>query len=184
MKQEIWKQVNGFEGYYEISNLGRIKSLAKEWTTGERWGIRKKEESFLKFGKSSNKNILYYNVTFCVDKVKSYFLVHRLVAKHFVDNPNNYNVVNHLDSDTTNNDSENLEWTTTKGNVLHSFEHGKRVVINGEKHGNCKLTVKQVLEIRELVEIGKLEHEDVAKMYKVSRPTITKIVRRIRWKHI
>jgi hypothetical protein len=184
MEQEIWKPIKGYEGYYEVSNMGRIKSLSKSWVTGERWGVRTKEESFLKFGLAKRQKTNYYRVVLCVDKAKLNKSVHRIVAEHFCDNPNNLNVVNHLNSNPLDNRADNLEWTTAKGNVLHSYTSGNRVSMSGIRNGNARLTESQVLEIRSLHAKGNIEHLDLAEMYGIARSAITRIVNRQRWKHI
>lgn len=184
MQQEKLTPIKGYEEYYEVSDLGRIKSLAKEWITGERWGIRKKEATFLKFGKRGCKNQVYYFVVLCVDKVKKYKSVHRLVAEHFCPNPNGYNVVNHINSNTLDNRAVNLEWTTTKGNVQHSWEYGNKKPIRGEQHGNSKLKEVDVVEIKKLLKIGVMTHKEISEMYGVTRNVITRIKSGTRWQHI
>lgn len=114
--EEIWKSVSGYEGKYEVSNLGNVKSLP-------RIIIRKNgrnkpiKERILK--KHVN-NTGHYRV--CLEG-KRYF-VHRLVAKEFLPNPNNYNVVNHIDCNPNNNDVSNLEWCTQKHNIEWSAKCG------------------------------------------------------------
>lgn len=178
MKKETWKPIKEYEGYYEISNKGRVKSLPKEWSVG------RKGETILKFGKRKATNGIYYFVVLCVNKVKKYVGVSRLVAQHFKENHNNYDVVNHLDLDTTNNDEDNLEWTTTKGNVEYSWRLGNQKPQQGEKHGNSKLSEKDVVEIRELYKTGKYFHSELSVLYKVSRTQITRIINGNKWKHI
>ena len=179
MKVEKFIPIKGYEDYYEVCNIGgKVKSLAKTWSVG------RKGETILKFGKRKTKGRIYYFVVLCVDKVKKYAAVHRLVAEHFCENPNGYDVVNHLDSDTLNNDADNLEWTTTLGNVKHSWEFGNQKPQQGEKHGNAKLTEIQVKEIRELYKTGKYYHSELAALYSVSRTQITRIINGTKWQHI
>lgn len=97
---EEWLDVEGYEGLYQVSNLGRVKSL------------RDVSERILK----QTGNTGYRMVVFCVRGIRKTFKVHRLVAKAFVDNPNGYPCVNHIDEDKDNNRSENLEWCTTAQN--------------------------------------------------------------------
>lgn len=97
---EEWRDIQGYEGFYQISNLGRVKSF------------RNGEEKILKFG--GNRG--YRMVVFCVRGIRKTCTVHRLVAKAFVDNPNNYPCVNHIDEDKENNQAENLEWCTVAQN--------------------------------------------------------------------
>lgn len=179
MKQEIWTPVKEYENYYHVSNIGgKVKSLAKTWSVG------KKGDTILKFGKRKHKKMLYYFVVLCVNKIKRYVSVHRLVAQHYVDNPNNYDVVNHLDSNTLNNDADNLEWTTTQGNVIHSFSHGNRVAMRGERHGGSKLKENDIIEIKKMLNTGGLTHKEIAEMYGVGRTVVTRISSGTRWKHI
>lgn len=102
MIEEIYKDIEGFEGLYQVSNYGRVKSLH--------------------YGK---ERILRQQVNFgycCVylrnqNKERKNCLVHRLVAQAFIDNPNNYEEVNHIDEDKMNNHVTNLEWCDRKYNA-------------------------------------------------------------------
>lgn len=112
--EEIWKDIVGFEKYYQVSNLGRIKTKS----TGKvrKQGITRGYPSF----------------TFQI-KGKAYNLtVHRIVAKAFIPNPNNYEVVNHKDGNKTNNNVDNLEWCTTQHNVREAYRLGLMNI--SEKH--------------------------------------------------
>ena len=125
MPQEIWKDVIGYEGYYQISNLGRIKSVNRI-TTHNR--VRKEcmlKQFLNKFG--------YYFVSLSKDNKKITQRVHRLVAKTFIPNPNNYPEINHIDGNKKNNKVENLEWCSCQQNILHSFKLGLSNVPKGEK---------------------------------------------------
>lgn len=104
---EVWKPIIDYEGLYEISNLGRVKSLPKYHKT-RFTGYMKK----CRILKPRIDSYGYLMVTLCKDKKQKNFLVHRLVAKHFIFNPNNYDSINHKDEDKTNNYADNLEWCT------------------------------------------------------------------------
>lgn len=109
MDKEIWKDIKDYEGLYQVSNFGRIKSLN---------GYGHKKEIILSQGKSN-----YYQVILSKNGIKKNRMVHRLVAEAFVSNPNNYKEVNHKDEDKYNNNSNNLEWCDRKYNC----NYGTRV---------------------------------------------------------
>ena len=104
--EEVWKDIEGYEGLYEISNLGNVKSLV------DSNGVAR--EKILKHIKARNG---YLKVDLCKNKTKKHFLVHRLVANAFLPNPQNLPCVNHKDEFRTNNSVENLEWCTHKYNI-------------------------------------------------------------------
>lgn len=114
MKIEIWKDIVGFEGLYQISNLGNVKSLNYLHTGKER---------ILKLSKNQYG---YLYVTFRKNGEKKNYLIHRLVCQSFIPNPNNLPQVNHKDECKTNNCVENLEWCTCKENINYG-SHNKRV---------------------------------------------------------
>lgn len=120
-QEEIWKPIEGYEGRYEISNLGRVKSFYRE-------------ETILKPTTSFNG---YYRLSIRINKTRKTIKVHRLVAKAFIPNPNNYPQVNHIDGNKKNNNLNNLEWCNSKMNIRHAYEIGlkKRKVILILKNG-------------------------------------------------
>ena len=98
---EIWENIEGYEGQYQISNYGRVKSF------------KNGKEQIIK-GNINQKG--YCIVDLYKNKEKKHFQVHRLVAKAFIPNPNNYPIVNHKDENPSNNRVDNLEWCTPKYN--------------------------------------------------------------------
>lgn len=115
-KMEIWKDVSGYEGLYQVSNKGRVRSL--DHTTTHRGFDHKKRGKILsvrKDGKGYHQYRLYKNG-------KSWYpKAHRLVAEHFIDNPNNFPQINHIDEDKDNNSVNNLEWCTGTYNMQQFF---------------------------------------------------------------
>lgn len=174
---EIFKPIKGYEGYYEISSWGRVKSLARRWSVGV------KKDSFLKHGKKRVAN-QYLNVIFCVDKKKEIRSVHRLVAEYFCEKKEGYDIVNHLDSDIFNNYYKNLEWTTYRGNAIHGFEVGFRKGQKGATNPMAKYNEADILKIRELNEKYQITAKDIAELYDDGVCNIARIIRRERWKHI
>lgn len=122
MNIEIWKDVVGFEGLYEVSNFGRVRSV--EHTT-----FVQREKDLIPYNHLQKQKILsqrtgktgYVKVNLYRNTVRSRSmktaLVHRLVAEAFIDNPNNYKHINHKDENKENNCAENLEWCTAKYNL-------------------------------------------------------------------
>lgn len=110
--EEIWKDIEEYEGLYQVSNLGNVKSL--ERTRISKCGsIANVKERILK--PANNRG--YLMVVLCKNgKLKTYS-IHRLVAQAFLDNPNNYEQINHIDEDKTNNNVSNLEWCDAKYNI-------------------------------------------------------------------
>lgn len=119
---EVWKDIKGFEEFYEVSNLGRIRSKDRiqKVPLGRQGIVRGK---ILKIQPNS-RGYLRVVLSDRKGKKEAYF-VHRLVAQAFIENPQNLPVVNHLDFDYTNNRADNLEWTTLKGNVQYSLVRGR-----------------------------------------------------------
>lgn len=110
--REVWKQIKGFEGLYSVNNKGNVKH--DKTTKGIGSGNYAREEHLIKH-RISNKG--YAVVDLYKNNKRSGLLVHRLVAIAFLDNPNNYKVVNHKDENKLNNYVENLEWCTQKYNM-------------------------------------------------------------------
>ena len=112
---EVWKDVKGYEGIYQVSNLGRVKSLSRLITYSDGRSYQSKEK-VLSSPLSSDG---YPHVHFKVKDDDRTVKVHRLVAEAFVDNPNNYSEINHIDEVKHNNIFSNLEWCTRKQNMNH-----------------------------------------------------------------
>ena len=111
---EIWKDIPCYEGKYQISNKGRVKSLPRN----ERF-CKRSEEIILKTfvcGSGYHEVLLYKN------RKRKPMLIHRMVAEAFVLNPTGKGEVNHKDGDKFNNEYTNLEWVTPKENIRHSYD--------------------------------------------------------------
>lgn len=121
--EEIWKDIKSYEGLYQVSNLGKVRSFPRK-------GTHTKKIHILKSGKN-HKGYLYVVLT---NKYKKKTIsIHRLVAQAFIPNPNNLPQVNHIDGDKLNNCVENLEWITNYDNMKHAMKLGLRDKIY--KHG-------------------------------------------------
>lgn len=134
--EEKWKDVEGFLGYYQISNLGQIKSVDR---------ITKKNA--LCKGRILKQHVNpngYKIIRTSIDGIKNSLTISRLVAKAFVDNPNNFPEVNHLDGDKLNNKCSNLEWTNRAGNMRHAHFSGLKTNKFGKEASAIKYGVEVV----------------------------------------
>lgn len=124
MSDEKWKPIEGFEGYYEVSNKGRVRSLERRITC-RNGSVRSVNERMLKLSPSKTNG--YINVWLYKSGEVQRFTVHRLVAIHFINNPNNRNIINHINEIRTDNDVSNLEWVTHAENMAHrgAFQKGR-----------------------------------------------------------
>ena len=115
---ELWKDIKGFEGSYQVSTKGNVRSLDR-WVT-EKTGIKKFIHGKMEVLHNQYKDGRgYYKVSLHKDGKEKKLLVHRLVAIAFIPNPNNLPEVNHIDEDKHNNDVNNLEWCTRLENIHH-----------------------------------------------------------------
>lgn len=117
---ESWKDIQGYEGLYQVSNLGRIKSLERVVANNKNGGVRTVEEKILTPTDNGNG---YKLVGLNKNRHRKNHYVHRLVAVAFVSNPTQAEYVNHIDYNRENNKANNLEWCTQKENIQHSIEH-------------------------------------------------------------
>lgn len=141
--KEVWKDVFGYEDFYQVSNLGRVRSLTRLVQNK----ASKKRDGYNtiikgKFPKQHKNVSGYLTVDLCKEKRHKKFLVHRLVALHFIPNPGMLDQVNHIDGNKTNNRVENLEWCTQIENARHAVEtglfrpHNERRIVGIDKKGN------------------------------------------------
>ena len=125
--EEIWKDIPGYEGLYQVSNFGNIKSL--NWKN-----MGKAKNMYLKPHCHGYLQIELFN-----NGVKKTYMVHRLVAQSFIDNPGGYPFVNHKDENKTNNCAWNLEWCTASYNTLYSLNlHPERKAKGGGSRKGCR----------------------------------------------
>jgi hypothetical protein len=182
---EIWKDINNYEGYYQISNYGNVRSLIRRH--GLKTGNTRETPRVLLLSPTPNSR--GYKVVQLMSGKNGYrsFTVHHLVATHFLIKPDlpGYININHKDACKTNNNVENLEWVTHKQNIRHAVEMGlfnnrctgrrpgfKRHPNAGRKPIDIKSS--RSLEILKYRGIG-LGKRKVGKMFKCSDSTVSKI---------
>lgn len=117
---ETWRAVTGFEGLYEVSNLGRVKSLERCVPNNGGWQRRREKILRPHYSKTGHAMVML-----CKDSKVYPSLVHRLVAIAFIPNPENKPVVDHIDTDATNNRVDNLRWVTVRENTLNPITRMK-----------------------------------------------------------
>jgi hypothetical protein len=171
---EQWKDVQGYEGFYSVSNLGRVKSLVRKG---------RKTERILT---PTDNGYGYLIVGLRRDsKVKS-FLVHRLVMSAFEPTEQLVDLeVNHKDFDTTNNKLTNLEWCTSQENADHFRGSGRKpdsTKTTGENHHLTKLTRADVERFREMFATGKYSTHGLARLEGVPESTMRLILKNKTWK--
>lgn len=170
-QNEIWRDITGWEGFYQISNMGRFKSLKRSFVIRDR---------ILKV---------------CVDKYGYLFAslfkngkrlacpkIHRLVLEMFVSSRPPGMECRHKDGNKLNNRLDNIEWTTHEVNELDKYKHG--TIMYGSKNGYAKLTEDNVIEIRRLWKTGEFTQWGLAHRFGVHQFCIWSIIHRKTWKHV
>lgn len=177
---EKWKAIPGYEGYYEASDQGRIRSLDRYITLDGRWGryTRFKPGKIMTF--TFDGRGAYLMVMLSKDSKNIKHLVHRLIASTFIENPLNLPEVNHRDEIKTNNCVSNLEWCDHK----YNNNYGKlKDCHKGERNSQSKFSEEIVREIRRSYIKGDQEYGTMglSKKYNISPPHVSAIIHRKRW---
>ena len=178
---EIWKDIKEYEGYYQVSNIGRVKRLERvsRYKCGDSLLERTVKERVMK-NVFSDKG--YYKVQLWKDGINKNCRIHRLVAIAFIPNHKKLSEVNHKDLDKINNNVSNLEWVTTTENRRHAVKNG--VIFAkpqyGEKNPFSKLTEEKVKEIKK----RKQSFASLGREFGVNPSTISKIIKGICWKKV
>jgi hypothetical protein len=172
---ESWREVPGYMGRLQASNLGRIKQLP--YITSSNYEVPAKIKVI-----GQRK---YATVAVHIKRKTIALYVHRLVAAAFINNPLNKPMVNHKDANKLNNHIDNLEWCTSKENIQHAAKNNLLNTANGTRSARSKLTEVEVLKIRSMLRdglIGSLIHKK--HFPHISLKNIYEIKNRKTWKHI
>lgn len=155
----VWKNVIGYEDYYEVSTQGEIRNRAT-----------------LRILKPRLDRAGYSLVTLCAHKTRKEMLVHRVVALAFLEVKEGKSCVNHKNGDKKNNTVDNLEWCSHKENTQHAYKQGLLTAYNrsGSNHPGAKLTNEMVSQVRDYLGAGHTQKEAMIK-FNVSSGTMSKI---------
>lgn len=154
---EIWKDIEGYDGLYQVSNFGRVKSF---WRGG-------------RIIKPSFSNCGYLCTCLCRDGKPKTCTIHRLVAAAFIPNPDGKPQVNHINGIKSDNRVENLEWATASENQRHAYAIGLKSTPQGEEHPEAKLTNEQAVYIRENPD--GLSTVELAQVFGICHRTVSRI---------
>lgn len=128
IEEEEWRDIKGFEGKYQVSNLGRVKSLPRKGTKG---GIMTQHQR--KCSNSNDRGLLYFRVALNICRGKTKWCsVNRLVAEAFIENPRGLEMVDHINNDPRDNRVENLQWISREDNVKKEWGKKIKCVETGE----------------------------------------------------
>lgn len=167
---EEFKDILGYSGRYKVSNKGNIKSFVR-YPEGKLMSPKLDKDLYCEIGLRDG------------DGIRKFMKIHNIVASHFIDNPNNYHIVNHKDNNPSNNESSNLEWCTIEYNNQYRFTNGN-ASHKGIKHPMASLTEEQVIQIYKLGTSGEYTEPSIAKMFNTTRSVVNKIRLKQRWTHI
>lgn len=168
--KEIWIDIRDYEGIYQVSNLGRVRSLDRIVPRGDKGlTIKGRILSMNKLNKSGYRTCILSRR----DK-KDYRRFNRLVAEAFIDNPDKKPFVNHIDGDKLNNHVDNLEWSTCSENTQHAYDTG--LIPKGELHSRSKISKKDVRSIFKLAKERLYKQKEIAYMYDISSSLVSRIL--------
>lgn len=178
--KEVWKDITEYEGYYQVSNLGRVRGVDRY--VGYKNGLKRLYKGKILKLRSNKYGYMYIKLNKYGNSKNA--ILHRLVATAFIENKDGLGQVNHIDGNKSNNNVSNLEWCDHSHNQKHAYRTGLNIPRKGEELVYTKLTEIEVLEIRKLYEFTNITQNKIADRYKVSHQLISLIVNKKIWTHI
>lgn len=177
--REVWRDAAGWVGYYQVSNIGNVRSLDRIVRKREYMGkdlFKTISGKILKPGRASTG---YLTVALLREGFQKSHTVHRLVAEAFIPNPESLPCVNHKNEVRSDNRVENLEWVSKSENSLYSIRNGTNKCV-GEGHPFAKLKAQHIPLIRQ----SDKTLAELAIMYGVTTASISSVRRRVNWKSV
>jgi hypothetical protein len=169
---ETWKDIAGYEGLYQVSNMGNVKTMSR---------LHRIDRPYVKQERLLNpptNSVGYKQVALYRDKKGVIQSVHKLVATVFLERKPEHQVINHIDGNKLNNHVDNLEWCTYGHNQAHAIRTGLIRIYRGESHYASKVSDAQRLEIYNLCKSGVAQRK-VGAMFGIGQQAVSKIVQNI-----
>ena len=177
--KEEWKDIKDYEGYYQVSDLGKIRSVDRFVVHSKNGNKAFKKGKVFAVG-FTNKALI---VALSKNGIKKSFLIYRIVAQQFIPNPENKPEVNHKDGNRLNNKVSNLEWMTRSENEKHAYDTGLYTSRKGIDHPMSITNESDVIEMRKLYNEG-VSKKQLATDFKMEYSNVCKIIKRKAWVHI
>lgn len=169
--KEVWVDIKGYEGRYQISNLGNVKRIEMIFLRHYNKYIKRGELLKLRTEKTG-----YVRVALGKNGKQKIYYVHRLVAEHFKEKKEVHTQVNHIDGDKENNHVGNVEWCTPSENTQHAYDTGLKIARTGTNSKLSRLTEEQITNIRKTYKPYKVSMEYLARKHGVSKQTICSVL--------
>ena len=170
---EEWRDIVGYEDYYMVSNIGRVKSKDRIRENGKGAYLHKG-----RILKQTNTSTGYKSVKLCLDGKDKTFKVHRLVAIAFIPNTDNKPFINHIDGNPLNNTLDNLEWVTNRENIIHAIESGLRKTFDVAEDVISDMYINKSMSIKQIADYFKVSRsciEKVLRKYGISKKTLSEV---------
>ena len=182
MQNEVWRDVPGFEGHYQVSNYGNVKSLERNVKHPKIGKMHIKGRIL----KQSNASKGYKQVCLNLSGKTKIFRVHRLVAMAFIENPEGLETVNHIDGNKGNNHVSNLEWCSVADNLRHASVNGlmDHSSVTGSKNVNSVLDEGKVYKMMTDYFLNDRILKEIAEEYDVSIGTVFQAIKGVTWKSV
>ena len=180
LDSELWRDIRGYEGLYQVSSHGNVKSIDRI-IRDKNGRVKISKGRLLAFTVEKDG---YFQLHLSKGNVSKLFKVHKLVAEAFIQPIKGKNLVNHKNGLKQINHVKNLEWVNNKENTQHAHKLGLINYLVGEDHPKAILTNRKVLRIRELHSTGNYTQVSLAKLFNVSVSAVAGVLNGRNWNHI